>query len=778
MNRIEFADNPAWGWLIPGAIVVVALLAWSYRRAAGKMAPGRRWLVLGLRLLTIAVVALCLLDPQWVREIAHPHSGRVALLLDTSRSMGVTEQGRSRIEEAKAWARSSLKLPPGLELQMFRFDEKLEPLTSLDEAAPAGDHTDLAGALEQLRRVAVVQPFGSVVLISDGADQAAREAGAIAKQFANDRLPIHTLCIGSTNEAPDLRIEKVETQPVYSRQATIHVYATLCSPGFSGRQTEARVVQDGKVLSRQTIALEGAAQRLDLEFAPQRDGFQTCWLEIPAQPGEARVENNRREFGITVTNSPLRVLYMEASDEGENHPEIFNLKWALQDAGFDVRALYHAQFQPTPPALRDAPRYVDPRTGEKVYRVEHSRLGYPRTLAELLRFHVLICSDIERDVFTREQLENTVRFVEEFGGGFVMVGGVTAFGAGRWNETALEKIIPVEMEEERDTTFDLFQPRIPTASAKHPLLTLADDPVENRKIWTDRFPQLAGFNRVDRARPGAITLLEHPRLTTQYGPSVILAAQEIGKGRSMAFTSDTTAVWGYEFEHSWGEPDPNRKPLAGIPGHFPPRDVACDNRYYRHFWANAIRWLAANRLALEQGGVRLAMSRQEALPGQDITVTVNVSDNSGKMVRDAKVTVNLLQDDQVRQSVAATRDEAAACYRATLTPAAPGRFLVQAVAEASGAAAAESRQLLLCEDRDVEMSDVRARPELLADIARFSGGQVLSMRARPEKGLLAGDKYAVVEREREPLGAAWAWLSAIVGLLTLEWIARRGGGLA
>src|SRR6266496_1335106 len=147
MYIIEFAGNPGWAWLIAGATVIVALLAWSYRRAAGKMAPARRRVALGLRLLTIAVVAVCLLDPKRVREVTRPHSGRAALLLDTSRSMGVIEQGRTRLEQAKAWARGSLELPPGLQLEMFRFDEKLEPLASLDIAAPAGERTDLAGAL-------------------------------------------------------------------------------------------------------------------------------------------------------------------------------------------------------------------------------------------------------------------------------------------------------------------------------------------------------------------------------------------------------------------------------------------------------------------------------------------------------------------------------------------------------------------------------------------------------------------------------------------------------
>ncbi len=778
-ERIEFASKPGWAWLIVGA-AVVALLVWSHRRAAGRRAPARRGLVLGLRLLVVAVVALCLLDPQRVREVRRLESGCVGLLLDTSRSMGVADLGRARIETATTWIRNSLRLPRHLQLRMFHFDRKLDALPSLEAVTLAGDRTDIGGALGGLRCVAANEPLESVLLISDGAENVSRNAAEVARQFGRDKVPIHTLCVGTDYQAPGVRIAGVETRPVYTRQATIHVIATVASPGCAGHKTEWRVSQDDKPVAKQPLTLNGATQQVDIEFQAPRDGFQTFVLEIPADPGERQTDNHRREFGLTVSNPKLRVIYMEGTGEEDDHPEILDLKWALEDEGFEVRALYHEQFKPTPPGMRDAPAYVDPRTGQRIYRVGHSRLGYPKTLEELLRFHVVICSDIDKALFTQEQLQNTVRFVEEFGGGFVMVGGVTAFGAGHWSETSWERIIPVEMELEHDTTFDLFVPRIPAESRNHPLLKVADNPAENRRIWTERFPPLAGFNRVDRAKPGAVTLLVHPSLTTRYGPSVILAAQEIGKGRSMAFTTDTTSVWGYEFEKYWGEPDPSRKPASGRPGTFPPRASACDNRYYRRFWANAMRWLAANKFAQEQGSTQIALDRDEVLPGEEVAVSAKVLDKTGKTVRDANVTVSLLQDDKEIQVVPATGNQSAAVYRAILTPPSPGRFVVRAQARRSGIQELEARQLLVCANRDVEMTDAQARPELLAEIARNSGGQVLSLTAEPAKltATLAGDKLQAADDHRQPLWDTWVWLATIVGLLTLEWVARRRVGLA
>ncbi len=777
---IEFANKPDWIWATGGAVAIALLLVWSYRSASGQTTPGRRWLVLGLRLLVLTVVAVCLLDPQRVEELHHRQPARVALLLDTSRSMGTMEGGQSRIETARRWIRNSLHLPSGVALQPFGFARKLEELRSMNDARPHGDRTDLAEALRGLARVKGTDALAGVILVSDGADNVSSNAPEVADELGRDRIPIDTLCVGTTNQPPDIRIDSVTTRAVYTRQATIHVSATLESPGFGGSRVELRVLQGNNLVARETVTLNGGAQRIDLEFPPQRDGFQTFLLEIPPDSRESRKDNNEHEFGLTVSNPKLRVIYMEATGNENGHPEILDLKWALEDQGFEVRALYHEQFKPTPPGLRDAPAFVDPRNGEKIYRVENSRVGFPKTLDELLRFDVVICSDIERAMFSQEQLRNVVRFVEEFGGGFVMVGGVTAFGAGHWNETPWEKIIPVEMALEHDTTFDLFKPLIPPGSENHPLLKLSDDPAENRQIWTDRFPLLGGFNRVDRAKPGAVTLLVHPHLTTKYGPCVILAAQEIGNGRSMALTTDTTAVWGYEFEKYWGEPDPNGKPSPGLPGSFPPRDSASDNRYYRRFWANAMRWLAANKFAREQRGLQIALERDEALPGDSIPVSARLFDEKGNAVRDAKIDVSLLQNEKVLQAVPAFWNQAKAAYCADVSPPASGRFIVRAVARPKNNRQAEARQLLVCENRDVETGDPCSRPALLAEIARNSGGRVLSLNGAVTKafGASAADRFHTTEYKREPLWDTWVWLAAILGLLTVEWVVRRQGGLA
>jgi len=273
----------------------------------------------------------------------------------------------------------------------------------------------------------------------------------------------------------------------------------------------------------------------------------------------------------TSNNLVIRVLYMEATGD----EEIFFLKHALEEqTNIVVKALFYDQRGETR-AARNEIVYVDQRNGDKVHRVQHTRHGYPKTLEQLLRYDVVICSDVARTAFTAEQMSNTVSFVATYGRGFAMIGGQTSFGSGYYDQTPLEQIIPVEMSASRDNVDRQFQVRIPTAAVDHPILKLDANAAENRNAW-ERLPPFLGFNRVDGPKPGAIVLWEHSTEQTAKGPSVILAIQEIGQGRTLAFTTDTTAKWGRAFEQEWGP----------------------DSRHYKQFWANAVRWLAAKRVAM------------------------------------------------------------------------------------------------------------------------------------------------------------------------------------
>jgi hypothetical protein len=167
---IEFTYKPDWHLWLAGGLLITALVGWSYFAARGGVNGGIRFGLFSLRLSALAVVVICLLDPQRVEEVRHFQPAYVAVLVDTSRSMGWKEGERSRLDLAKTWVKEKLKVPDNFALSYYSFNSNLFPLANLAAAVADGNRTALAETLENLAAATAQNSPASVVLLSDGGD--------------------------------------------------------------------------------------------------------------------------------------------------------------------------------------------------------------------------------------------------------------------------------------------------------------------------------------------------------------------------------------------------------------------------------------------------------------------------------------------------------------------------------------------------------------------------------------------------------------------------------
>src|SRR5262249_3897467 len=155
-----------------------------------------------------------LLDPQRVDEVRKPQSAQFAVLVDTSRSMGVQDVPGGRLASATSWIHQQLipAWPAGVARSVYGFSGALESLATLDAASPTGGVTALAGALQHLLAAPSEQTLAGVILCSDGNDSADGDVPAIAKEFRRKGIPIHTTSFGTTREPHDIAIENVQVK--------------------------------------------------------------------------------------------------------------------------------------------------------------------------------------------------------------------------------------------------------------------------------------------------------------------------------------------------------------------------------------------------------------------------------------------------------------------------------------------------------------------------------------------------------------------------------------
>ena len=303
--------------------------------------------------------------------------------------------------------------------------------------------------------------------------------------------------------------------------------------------------------------------------------------EVPVLANEAIAANNVVPSQITPRDAKLRVIYMEGSPASE----------------ISVSSRMPCKKTRTSNASRCT--WTTSTSAGPGSTGSTTRRGFPTTREELLSYDVVICSDIARAAFTPEQLAWTVELVSKRGGGFAMIGGHTSFGSGGWDQTVWDGLIPVDMSGPRRRPIGILRRLVPgrsPAGGRRPP-DLEDRRRPGRAIArsSTRMPMFHGTNLIDRLKPAATALGLSEQPLPGSGVVTVFSCQTFGRGRTFAMATDTTVAWGSDFEKSWGEGD---------------------NRYFRKFWRNVVRWLTENRRRRQPPAA--GRDRQDHLPARRV----------------------------------------------------------------------------------------------------------------------------------------------------------------
>ena len=340
-------------------------------------------------------------------------------------------------------------------------------------------------------------------------------------------------------------------------------------------------------------------------------------------------------------------------------------------------------------------------------------------------------------------LEGLARYVEE-GRSFVMVGGDRSFDLGKYQGTPLERILPVGLTGARgEQAVDVspFQARLTEEGRRHPITRLVTDPAENDSWW-QRLHPVDGANLVGPAVDGATVLLDHP---AHSGSPPVLAVREVGEGRSMALTIDSSWRW------SFSEAAEGR-----------------GNQAYLRSWKNAIRWLiqdpSTSRMTVETG-------RENYAAGDMVRVVVRARDEGFRPL--PGVDVDLVVTGPAGEVPRTARTDADGEAVVELEATASGAYRVVASVDGVG----EEQTVYAVTARDRELDEVTPDVAFLQWLGESTGGRTW---AAGEAGAVLRDASAtrvVWDRRETPL-----WRSPLLALVVilsagLAWIVRRRSGL-
>ena len=287
--RFAYAP-PAWAWALGG--VAIFLLALAVYRSARATVSAPRWaLLVALRVITLAVVALILLRPVMLVPAPAATGRAVAIVVDDSRSMQLPDkQGiETRLQRARQLVAGRLRpmLQGDFDLRVFAISDTLREVPSEDALTGNGRGSDLGGAVTAMTERAAAGEFVGMVLVSDG-------AASTPVPSSPGSLPVFAIGVGASGGVVDREVRDVAVSDVSVVDSFAEVTANLVSHG--ARDTvDVRLLENGRPLVVRPVRLPGNSQPVRERFrvSPSRTAATVYTVEVTEASGELTPANNR-----------------------------------------------------------------------------------------------------------------------------------------------------------------------------------------------------------------------------------------------------------------------------------------------------------------------------------------------------------------------------------------------------------------------------------------------------------------------------------------------------
>ena len=789
----EVTRSHTWPWAPSVTLVLLvaaaALVIYLYARERGTAGRVFKSLLAALRIALIALVVFMM--HGWLLNRHRTDLPDLLVLIDDSQSMTLADvyedaarrktllarldrlglDGVTRLNLAKLLLlENDARLLRELE---SRYNVKLVQLGStaraVDVAPPDGAAEAPAGktlapavaaieALETssrlgkgLRDVLESQrgrPTAAALVLTDGVTTEGRALSDVAEYARRKGVPLLLVGLGNDQPPRDLRISDLLVDEAVFVGDLLNFDFRLSGSGYAGRQVTVRLKRiEGEsgstTLAEQsvTVGRDGEPQSLRLSHRPEQEGEFEYAVETAVLEGEANPDNNRQTRRVKVRDETLRVLYVQ------DYPN-YDFRFLKTALGRALKRDGREKAVQLTTVLQEADlEYAE--TDATAQRV------FPVSREELFAYDVLIFGDVNPSLLSRSVLENIAAFVEERGGGLVVLAGPRHTPLS-YRDTPLAKLMPIDLETATvppaDTVLDVPIRVQPTKliSASPPLQlesTLAD----SLRAWRELPPVYWMLDAPD-LRPGARVLAVDPARTSVSGENLpAIAIQFVGAGKVVFHATDESYRWS---RHPAGE------------------------GYYTRYWTQMIRYLSRSKLLEGARGAELTSDRVEYPRGETVRLRVRFFDDRLAPEADDGVRVILEREGGTRRQIALRRDAAnRGIFEGLVSNLAEGDYRAWVAAPTLPGNPPSQRFVVVAPPGEFARLQMDAADLQLA--AKTSQGRFYTFETTSEltEHLPRGRQVRIDSLPPKPIWNSPLWAALFLVLITAEWLLRKRAGL-
>ena len=577
----------------------------------------------------------------------------------------------------------------------------------------------------------------AVVLFSDGRHNDSDAPASITKTLGDRGIPLYCIGVGSELRPADLALLGIDAPQTVFHEDRVSGIASIKDDMPAGIPFQLRITLGEKVLwEKEMITSQRSVLKIPFDFSV-KDLVASKLLENPSQksliplpfeasltvlPQEREIRNNSARFIIRATTGKRKLLLLDGRPRWETRyiKSLFE-----RDPQWQVNALLADPDGKTPWPRGRAPG------------------AFPADEQALSEYDMIIFGDVPPTMLSDEELQAITDFVSKRGGGLLFLDGARQM-LSEYGTRPLTRLLPVTFGGPPAGQPELIAGplELTERGRSFAALKLEDNAQDPSEIWKS-LPPPRHLARCT-ALPGTETLIE---TETQQGRSPVLVFRQYGSGHIAYMASDETWRW--------------RNEIAG--------------KYQERFWSQLINELGEATFSTMDEQISLDTDAFSYAPGLSAGLRVRLRDGKPRtnlnatLWRDGKkyASVNLLQEPG-RPDTFAGRS----------APLEPGiyDFGVEESGVSSGSMARVRFEVQ--PPQTSELGELMLNEDLLLKMATDSNGKYLrEERANELPDLIAHLKVGEAIESETLLWQSYIWFTAVILLLTLEWILRKRIGL-
>ena len=723
-------------WLLATLATLAAVgLFWHMHRGKSRLRGRALWVVWALQCLTGVLVLVLLWQPALAIQSLKNRQNAVAVLLDTSRSMALGEDGLSRL--AQAAAELANRVLPALEerfqVRLYSFATSPERMRSLQpEHLPGpGASSGIGESVLGVLRESTVVPLGAVLVASDGTDNTGRFGRETMAAIRKFHVPVHTIGVGRDRIVGDVELAELNVAAKAMPHSRVSAQLTILHDGQEERATRLTVRDGSSVLASQPLTLRRGelVRREWIEFGAGDSGVRDLTFTVEPLAGEEIVENNARSHILDVPRRRRRILYAEGEPRWQYK---FMRRAVHKDASVQLVTLlrtsankFYRQGVDTPDELEG---------------------GFPDRAEELFAFDALIVGSFEAAFFTPRQQAAIRDFVSRRGGTLMMLAGRNGLGAGGWQYSEIVDVLPAELPPGKDSFIREKVKVELTPQGRNSLVCRLDpDPQKNATLWQE-MPPLADYQRLGALKPAAVPLLS---LRDGRNSLPLLVRQHYGRGRAVIFATGGSWTW-----------------KMGLPS---------DDTRHHTFWRQLLRSLVVHT----PGMVRITSDRSNYADESRVRLRAEVRTEDYEFANHAEVSAVVTAENGLPLPVELHPSPSEqGVYEAEFAAESLGVYRIEATAHLGGRRLGADTLHLLRQGGIAEFFHPHRNAGLLVRLAEQTGGRYWELDELDQLPAEIGFSEAgITTREVLDLWDMPALFLLVLLLRAGEWLLRKKGGV-